>query len=135
MTKECPNCRTVNPAEAKQCNCGFDFLSHPSLAPRADPHPRLTRLATIETWLAVMIAFIVLGYAFVPARPMVGLPVEEFTGLILPLPPLSIGIGLAFGGIRFGRGQVRVLATMTLLFLVFLLVAWTLVLLNKYRIV
>jgi hypothetical protein len=133
MSKECPNCRLVNPADAQQCGCGFDFVASSS-APRFDPHPRLTRLAAIETWVAVVIAILAIGYALMPARPMLGLPVQEFAERILPLPPLTIGIGLAIAGIRFGPDQVRGLAKVTLLVLVILLVACTLACLNRYAV-
>jgi hypothetical protein len=53
---------------------------------------------------------------------MLGLPVQEFVERILPLPVITIGIGLAIAGIRFGREQVRGLAKVTLLVLVVLLV-------------
>lgn len=77
-----------------------------------DVNPRevgswVRRVATIEGWLALMIAVVSWAYALRPVGPMVGMPVEEFVRDMSPLPGIVIGIGLALGGIRLGSPGAR----------------------------
>ena len=67
----------------------------------------LHRIATVEGWLALVIALASWVFALRPVGPMVGMPVEAFLRDIILLFPAVIGFGLGISGIRHGNNGAR----------------------------
>src|SRR5262249_41619707 len=81
-------------------------------------------LATVEGWLALILAVGCWGYLlFVPVRPMVGMPVESFLRDIRALLPAPVLFAFALAGIRLGTPTAKSAAWLALaLFLPLILV-------------
>ena len=57
MSKRCPNCRLVNPANAIQCDCGYDFLSTRCRIPRQVEENTVAPVRFAAGCAVVLIAF------------------------------------------------------------------------------
>jgi len=75
---------------------------------RSEKASCLFRIATVEGWLALVLAIGSWLYAMRPIGPMIGMPVEGFIRDFSFLLPAAIGFGLGVSGIRHGNDSARV---------------------------
>ena len=70
VASKCPNCKLINPAESRWCDCGFNFETHEVKAPPAGAGRAEDSLLASSRWLLLLSVFPIKVIMLAAGAPM-----------------------------------------------------------------